>query len=336
MKLYEIAKVKRNFKNSNKLMENKKSLDEFLNAQTFYDDLKIKNLYADVTKESTYYIDEKELKDLILLCSVKFNGVFNSNNIPFIELNNNIKVYKVNSYEEYLESIKKHNLSEEMLSLVKERKDLQKDILNKKKNLNQPFAKDVKNLNINFNNKKIVCIDFEFFHRGSDHKLLNCFEFGVSIKDRNNKYTNKHYLIEETHQKKGKASIGLQEKFRFGKTETISYKDVKNLLESYFADADYLLFHDMGSELRIFRQNNILFNKNKIKVLDTQQMQRNFESGIFVAKKLKTLLYLYDIPVFDLHNSGNDAAYTLMLLMKMSDKYKEDKKNKKNNKKIKV
>lgn len=334
MKLYEIAKIKKYFKNNNKLMEDRNTLDDFLSPKSFYDKLYIRNLYADTTKESTYYIDEKELEVLTLLCSAKYSGNFDYSDFPSTELNDNIKLYKVKSYDDYLESLKAHGLSEEMLELVRKRKEVEKEVANRKKNINQPFAVDIKNLSLDFHNKKIVCVDFEFFHKGSDHKLLNCFEFGVSIKDKHGNYYHKHYLIEETYQKKGKASIGLQSKFRFGETETISHNEVKKVLEDYFKDADYLLFHDMGSELRIFRQNNIFFDKQKIKVLDTQQMQKNFENGDFIAKKLKALLSIHGMPDFDLHNSGNDAAYTLMLLMKMSEKYKEQQQISKKNKKI--
>lgn len=292
-------------------------LEIFFNNIGLYERIGVRNLYADKTQERTFYIDENEIEKVCLMATLKFGVPFDFNRIESVKLNPDIYKMHCNSYTDYLACNIAHNRTPEMKELTRIRKEL----ADSQKLINQPFAKNISNLDIDYSDKKIVSVDFEF--RSTSFHISNCFEFGVAIKE-NDQIKYEHYLFEETYKSKGRVSRKLQNMFRFGETKIISYTQAKEILENHFKDADFLLFHNMSSELKIFNTNDINFNKDKVQVIDTEQLQVNFESEKNDKKRLIDLLKLHDLDHISLHNSGNDAAYTLQLFLKMKANYNNE------------
>lgn len=168
--------------------------------------------------------------------------------------------------------------------------------------------KIIKELPDDLNEKRIVSIDFEF----SNKKDL-ITEMGMTIKQGDNMIS-KHYLIESAYQIKSDGA--LQRRFRQGQTEIISLDAMTDIIKKQVALADYALFHDHSEDMRLFNIHGIWVNEYpKLNILDTQ---------IFHGKQrpLKELLETYGVEYkkTEMHNSGNDAYYTMKLLEKINTK----------------
>lgn len=80
--------------------------------------------------------------------------------------------------------------------------------------------------------------------------------------------------------------------------------------------ADYALFHSHQEDLRLFGIHGIWISDFKnLQIIDTQRLEGR-------QKPLQTMLNEYDIAhtKTEMHNSGNDAYYTIKLLEKMNHK----------------
>lgn len=156
--------------------------------------------------------------------------------------------------------------------------------------------------------KRIVSIDFEF----SNKKDL-ITEMGMTVKQGDNMIS-KHYLIDTAYETK--SDSGLQRRFRFGKTEIISLDKMTDIIKGQLELADYALFHSHQEDLRLFGIHGIWISDFKnLQIIDTQRLEGR-------QKPLQTMLNEYDIAhtKTEMHNSGNDAYYTIKLLEKMNHK----------------
>lgn len=86
--------------------------------------------------------------------------------------------------------------------------------------------------------------------------------------------------------------------------------------------ADYVLFHEMREDYDIMKRLGYDFeNKKDIQIIDTQLCYKRYfrpKNSLPNGEKLENLLDSFKIQAKHLHNGGNDAKYTLMLLLKMS------------------
>lgn len=168
-------------------------------------------------------------------------------------------------------------------------------------------------LSRDFDNSKIVSVDFEFryLRNQGEYKIT---EVGLTTFDHGNK-THEHYLVKENYE--DKLDRSLQDKFLFGRTEFISINNLSALLMLKTGNADYLLFHEQREDMEIFKQLNVDINK-KTMILDTQVIYNyRFKPKEGYKAELKTLLDFCNIKTEYLHNAGNDANYTLELFFKM-------------------
>lgn len=174
------------------------------------------------------------------------------------------------------------------------------------------------NLNRDFDNVKIVSIDFEFFlnKRKNEYALT---EMGIAISD-HGEIKSYHYLVKEHYERKKNRS--LQEKFAFGDTLIVSLADLKPIVDKHLDKADYVLFHEMREDRDIMLTLGYDFSKrDDIQILDTQLSYKRYFRPKGTApngEPLDVLLKSFKIDAQNLHNGGNDAYYTLQLLLKMS------------------
>ena len=73
-----------------------------------------------------------------------------------------------------------------------------------------------------------------------------------------------------------------------------------------------------ANELKILTNNNINIPEN-VSIIDTQKTKENHFNEKLSGCSLNKMLKSFRIDFKNLHNSGNDAAYTLLLFLKMYD-----------------
>lgn len=104
----------------------------------------------------------------------------------------------------------------------------------------------------------------------------------------------------------------MQNKFNFGESIHITTDELKIILLNELRHAHYLVSHSINSESNILKRSKIKIEH--LKLLDTMSLQKNFKT---IDKAiLKNHLTYHEIPFHHLHNAGNDAAYTLQLVLK--------------------
>ncbi len=165
-------------------------------------------------------------------------------------------------------------------------------------------------------NKNILSIDFEYTEF-KGNILIN--EVGISTY-KNGEINNYHYLI---NQKNNPCD------FLFGKTQNILINDLFPILDNFISDADYILGHSLDMELKVLDNNNYDMTNLSSKVyLDTSRIiynefqsvnEKHIRSQQYVNyMSLRESLFISEIEHSGLHNSGNDSAFTLMLLLKLN------------------
>jgi hypothetical protein len=136
---------------------------------------------------------------------------------------------------------------------------------------------------------------------------------GMTVKQGDNMIS-KHYLIDTAYQTKSDSS--LQKRFRYGETEIISLDKMTDIVKNQLSIADYALFHSHQEDIKLFNIHGIwLDDYSQLNILDTQTFHGK-------QKPLHELLTEYGIEYTkkELHNSGNDAYYTVKLLEKLNSK----------------
>lgn len=162
-------------------------------------------------------------------------------------------------------------------------------------------------------NCNLLVIDFEFCH----HKNNLVFECGITTSF-NGKVVHEHYLIDEHY--KDKKNYDLQFKFNFGKTHIISMDELVVILDRFLKDADYFVGHCLLSEYLVLKEHGLnIFDYKQLKCMDTQFLFKDkFKpEPAYNNLSLINLLALFQIDHVNLHNAGNDSAYTMMVLMKI-------------------
>jgi DNA polymerase III alpha subunit (gram-positive type) len=83
--------------------------------------------------------------------------------------------------------------------------------------------------------------------------------------------------------------------------------------------SDYLLCHGMEMEYGILVNNDINIPEMNIEILDTLHMFRKLaENTDLNAYRLKDIVRTCDMDPTNLHNAGNDAAYTMLTFLRMN------------------
>ncbi|KAH3681600.1 hypothetical protein WICPIJ_007474 [Wickerhamomyces pijperi] len=176
-----------------------------------------------------------------------------------------------------------------------------------------------------------ISIDIEAFEF-SQGKIT---EIGISIYDPlkealsvSPQFTNIHILLKEhLYLRNGKFVVDNKDRYLCGSSIVLSEKDalksIQSLLDHYLVRRfethgtnGILVGHDIKGDIKWLKQLGIQLPVN-VKSLDTQIITKlsNGSDQLGLGKVLNR----YDIPHSFLHNAGNDAYFTLVLLLKLLD-----------------
>lgn len=191
------------------------------------------------------------------------------------------------------------------------------------------FKKDIRS--VYYRDRVLFSIDVEAFERDS-----SCVtEIGISIFDPlPQKFANVprfldiHIIISEHYYMRNKSYLpDHKENFLFGDSLVMTSRDAKMLIQVlinfYFkqlpqetGQVSALVGHDVRGDIRWLRDIGIKIPVNPY-IIDTQKMFA-YTHGT-QGNSLVKLLHYFKIPHSHLHNAGNDAHYTLLLLMHLCD-----------------
>jgi hypothetical protein len=131
-----------------------------------------------------------------------------------------------------------------------------------------------------------------------------------------------YYIVEEAlHLRNGKYVADNRDKFNFGKSRIVRKADCNAVLTSLFANLGktssiYLIGHSVQQDVQWLTELGVVFPT--IKTCDIAQAHYALR-GVFAKRKLSSIIDEYSIEYSNLHNSGNDAVYTLVYTMRMME-----------------
>ena len=205
-------------------------------------------------------------------------------------------------------------------------------------NLPAPFAPD--------SSVVFICVDVESFERNHnliteigiatlDTRDLSGLAPGDGAKDWMSKIRVRHFRVREYGHLRNKVFVeGCADKFEFGNSEWVSIRDAPRVVASCFrhpfsgpdmstaADEQLekrnivLLGHDTDKDISYLSSMGYdpLSNPSLLEILDTASMYRSLKREA-ESRALGTVLYELDLVGWNLHNAGNDAAYTLQAML---------------------
>lgn len=304
MRLYNTTELKFAIQKQNP-SKDKDAISVFFGNKNYYENFGLEKAYFDNERVNVNYIEEDFVLKLIMIAKLNMHLSIDLENIPFVKLKPKISVFDCKSHQHYLELAKQKY--REVSKLVQHRK------AEKLENLaNQSSERGC--LDFDVNTVKIVSLDFEFF--GAHAKLDNVSEAGIAVSNKGI-ISYQHYLITEPDKIKSDKKLKLQNKFNFGQSINVTKDELRIILLNELRYATYLVSHSINSESNILKRSKIKIEH--LKLLDTMNLQKNFKT---IDKAiLKNHLIYHKIPFHHLHNAGNDAAYTLQLVLKMKESY---------------
>ncbi|KAK9252363.1 hypothetical protein V1507DRAFT_443887 [Lipomyces tetrasporus] len=170
-----------------------------------------------------------------------------------------------------------------------------------------------------------IAVDVEVYEL--NHNCVT--EVGVAILDlskgntKNTKPSGRHFRVKEyMHLKNGRFVDDASEKFEFGESEILTLKEcaneVKTIFERY-GDKAVFVGHDAANDVRYLRQVGVELPE-ELPTADTLTLWK-ISHGEDAPSTLGNLLIECDITSWNLHNAGNDAYYTVQVLMAMYGKF---------------
>lgn len=245
------------------------------------------------------------------------NNILMKKHSLFVELQpESVDHFVISDYDNMASAIQKIKLQlqnpehrskkEENKELRKEQNKIRIDFDNY---FNGPMPQNIKN-------KKIISLDFEY----DQNKDFLIFECGITLFNKG-KIEHQHYLIEENYTKKSNVKYNNQFQFNFGDSKIVPLSQFLKIIESQINDSEYILAHSLKSEYYVLKHYGIDFAKTDIIPIDSQKIfYCNFRNDVKHKNvSLEALLQMLDIFYENLHNAGNDAAYTMQSVLKMHD-----------------
>jgi predicted nucleic acid-binding protein len=333
--LYSINQIQSKLAKNSAYREQKNDIMKFFHVNNIFNDLKITTVYTS-SDHPPLFLEQKDIEKICQMAQHIFGMPFDyqsfySGEKPLATVENNlpgIQSYQVKNVEDVNQVIEDHYQTsnyglkqQQQEKLNQEKKDrealaLEKHIQDKKKKEWEAFNK-ASNLKRDFETPKIVSIDFEFFLKKKDNVQTHTVtEMGITTNE-NGQINSQHYLVEETYQlKKNK---NLQNSFHFGETKIVKLSEIVPILNKALENSKYVLFHEQREDYEILQTLNVQIDST-IDVIDTQLSYKHYfkeKDGLNNGKPLEDLLDKFKVEYKDLHNAGNDAYYTLVLLKEM-------------------
>lgn len=299
MNYYSTNKIRKSLGNTTKNPKYIKQIHNFYSDANIFNHLSVENVYFPKATDEIH-ISEDDFEKINVLAALKLNRGFKTKRVGMAnpEIYGEMEHYKVNNLVDVNKAL---SLKVKAGGTIR----FDQKVANAKASLKNKLMKE---LPTDIEEKRIVSIDFEF----SNKKDL-ITEMGMTIKQGDSTIS-KHYLINTAYESKSDSS--LQRRFRYGETEIISLEKMTEIVKSQLSIADYALFHSHQEDIKLFNIHGIwLDDYNQLNILDTQTFHGK-------QRPLHELLTEYGIEYTkkELHNSGNDAYYTVKLLEKLNNK----------------
>ncbi|KAI8335216.1 hypothetical protein BD560DRAFT_428566 [Blakeslea trispora] len=183
-------------------------------------------------------------------------------------------------------------------------------------------------------NLVFISLDIEAYE--FDHSIL--LEIGWSLYDgKTNRFMDQHYINDQyRHLNNGKFVDNQKERFNFGTSVWCSLKQAfaelrKDLDWATRRDGGFVLVgHGLDSDIKYLHQQGFLWpdsdgqeTENVLqsackKILNTETIYSAFINDVSNPVSLGRALHALQIDAWDLHNAGNDAHYTLLLLLRLA------------------
>lgn len=329
---YSIHQIQPKIANIASFKEKKVEIIKFFNIENIVNNLGIDTIYTS-DNHPPFFIKDTELKKIYDMAEKRFGIEFKisdfyegSKALLQLDENNSFNMHKVYNNKD-IESIlelhfekSSYGKREQIKDFERqEQKDKRMEVLQVQIDARKEKEREdfdlASNLLRDFQNEKVVSIDFEFFIRKDGS--YDVTEMGISFNE-NGKNNSFHFLIEEHYLKK--KNKDLQKRFDFGVTEIIKEKQIPKLIEMALLNCSYVLFHEQREDYEILNQMKINIPKEII-IIDTQLSYKRYfrkKGSLPNGEKLEELLNMFKMPYKNLHNAGNDAYMTLVLLHKMS------------------
>jgi hypothetical protein len=303
MNYYSTNKIRKSLGNTTKNPKYIKQIYEFYSDSNIFNSLGVEKLYLPKGTDEIH-ISQDDFEKINLFASLKLERGFKVKRVGMA----NPEIYKE------MEEFKVESIGDVRKAISRKMKEVGGFRLEYKMSLAKTSLKKklVNEIPVDIEDKRIMSIDFEF----SNKKDL-ITEMGLTIKQGDN-IMSTHYLIDTAYETKSDSS--LQKRFRFGQTEIITLDQMIDIVKSQLDLADYALFHDHKEDLRLFAIHGIWINDYpQLNILDTQVIYGK-------QKPLQELLTEYEIDYTkkEMHNSGNDAYYTVKLLEKILNNSKQN------------
>ncbi|KAI8393669.1 uncharacterized protein BYT42DRAFT_488932 [Radiomyces spectabilis] len=223
-----------------------------------------------------------------------------------------------NMYSRLLQKVKKRNKTAETLRKAVEEWQTAKNLVQAKQHV-------------------FISIDIEAYE--IDHSIL--LEIGWSMYDsKNDKYLDQHYLNNAyRHLNNGKYVDDMKLRFMFGTSVWCNFKQAlaelrKDLDWAVARDGGFVLVgHGLDSDLKYLRKQNFMWpgrpgqpdtmdvsQSAVVTILNTDTIFGATIRDMHNPPSLGRTLTLLNIDTWCLHNAGNDAHYTLVLLMALVGK----------------
>lgn len=284
----------------------RKEFAQYIAVRNIFSEKVISTVY--VSYDSKFYVDATGYAELAQATLTKFGltiePVYHSVEVDCIV----VTAYE--SFEDIISQVKNGLNSKEAMDKKEEIHLAKKQENKEKKDMMRQLSTP---LPPSLTGSKLLALDFEY-DQNKNHLVFEC---GIT-KSLNGQVEYEHYLVEENY--KSKKNYDLQLQFNFGESKVVSMDELITILRQSLAETDYLIGHCLLSEYLVLEHHGLnIFDFEQLKCLDTQTIFRDkFNSGFTHANlSLVNLLSLFDVAPKHLHNAGNDAAYTMIALMKM-------------------
>lgn len=170
------------------------------------------------------------------------------------------------------------------------------------------MKRHISNLEKLYSVNKVIAIDFEY----RNNSKYDISEIGITIfNPQDNLKRSKHIIIKDDITNKSKKKRFLENQFNFGISESLYIDEALKLLSNLMKEADFIIGHDIANEFRILD-----ISPNWDYIIDTKFLDMLINDR-HIYKSLEGVLTEYGFKPQFLHNSGNDARFTMDLVQVM-------------------